>query len=216
METSPHTRGEPPQGNLAAYGVGNIPAYAGRTFCSYSISRIFWKHPRIRGENPVVNSAVGAARETSPHTRGELAVSVTTISHLGNIPAYAGRTWNSRSSRQLCWKHPRIRGENRSVAKAEFSVAETSPHTRGEQTFFFFVPNRLGNIPAYAGRTKVSQAYGYDIRKHPRIRGENPLMHLGLSLISETSPHTRGEHPRSATQRRFFRNIPAYAGRTHP
>ena len=39
-------------------------------------------------------------------------------------------------------------------------------------------------------------------------------MHLGLSLISETSPHTRGEHMTDIYTNDRLRNIPAYAGRT--
>ena len=193
METSPHTRGEPPQGNLAAYGVGNIPAYAGRTFCSYSISRIFWKHPRIRGENPVVNSAVGAARETSPHTRGERRNQKVCRVRRRNIPAYAGRTDKLLERSDLVRKHPRIRGENVAILAAHKKAKETSPHTRGEQAILPLLASSLRNIPAYAGRTNRMWSRQGRFEKHPRIRGENLTSISCWSVQTETSPHTRGE-----------------------
>ena len=83
-------------------------------------------------------------------------VSVTTISHHGNIPAYAGRTVFTDPSMTQQQKHPRIRGENSVPASDSKKAAETSPHTRGEHMTDIYTNDRLRNIPAYAGRTDTA------------------------------------------------------------
>ena len=71
VETSPHTRGELTSAQIDATGLGNIPAYAGRTIAICSSGMCCEKHPRIRGENLMPRSFTAGVRETSPHTRGE-------------------------------------------------------------------------------------------------------------------------------------------------
>ena len=72
-------------------------------------------------------------------------------------------------------------------------MTETSPHTRGELSDLVRDSRTTGNIPAYAGRTNQSDLDATTCEKHPRIRGENQAMLQSLSLLMETSPHTRGE-----------------------
>ena len=93
----------------------NIPAYAGRTGGSVSRSSWFKKHPRIRGENAAYGKIEVGDVETSPHTRGEPAVTSHEVLRGGNIPAYAGRTETNSIAPTSCKKHPRIRGENRNI-----------------------------------------------------------------------------------------------------
>ena len=152
--------------------------------------------------------------ETSPHTRGELSHPSRSNLARGNIPAYAGRTASGGNNVDRCRKHPRIRGENADRAATCAVFEETSPHTRGELTVRIFSQVRKGNIPAYAGRTMFCNGPICCSRKHPRIRGENLVTLLVLSLILETSPHTRGERLATVKARRRGGNIPAYAGRT--
>ena len=174
-----------------------------------------WKHPRIRGENDRVIAVQDEPQETSPHTRGERQHHPRTSRPAGNIPAYAGRTKTAICLDGCGGKHPRIRGENFWVLVREVEHLETSPHTRGER--FIKATPRVShrNIPAYAGRTLAwflrNVAYG----KHPRIRGENFKHRRVLTMIQETSPHTRGEHSAGSASTSPLRNIPAYAGRTH-
>ena len=72
-------------------------------------------------------------RETSPHTRGELAQEASDYADLRNIPAYAGRTPVVHGPPGGTRKHPRIRGENHAHWRTHLKSGETSPHTRGEQ-----------------------------------------------------------------------------------
>ena len=193
---------------------GNIPAYAGRTQERSLNAPYRQKHPRIRGENHRDLRRGRFFLETSPHTRGEPSAAVSVLDRPGNIPAYAGRTCFVRRSRRAFEKHPRIRGENLLLGDPEFGDLETSPHTRGELVWRIPTEDAHGNIPAYAGRTGCPKNPARLRQKHPRIRGENTPQHLAGGRITETSPHTRGEHRRSVFMRARQGNIPAYAGRT--
>ena len=133
---------------------------------------------------------------------------------LRNIPAYAGRTTSPGCKSEIMRKHPRIRGENAAAAQRSRTALETSPHTRGELVWRIPTEDAHGNIPAYAGRTGCPKNPARLRQKHPRIRGENTPQHLAGGRITETSPHTRGEHRRSVFMRARQGNIPAYAGRT--
>ena len=214
LETSPHTRGEPSAAVSVLDRPGNIPAYAGRTIYGEDVNLDAEKHPRIRGENHLARLQVRNHAETSPHTRGERCCCATQPDSPGNIPAYAGRTCFVRRSRRAFEKHPRIRGENLLLGDPEFGDLETSPHTRGELVWRIPTEDAHGNIPAYAGRTGCPKNPARLRQKHPRIRGENTPQHLAGGRITETSPHTRGEHRRSVFMRARQGNIPAYAGRT--
>ena len=92
IETSPHTRGEPPDVAGSAAKGGNIPAYAGRTDLASTTHRAAQKHPRIRGENDQLQNQHAFPQETSPHTRGEPLFFWLAAVGTRNIPAYAGRT----------------------------------------------------------------------------------------------------------------------------
>ena len=192
----------------------NIPAYAGRTTSPGCKSEIMRKHPRIRGENAAAAQRSRTALETSPHTRGEPVLSGEADELSRNIPAYAGRTSSWVIPSLAIWKHPRIRGENCQSSQKKNTQRETSPHTRGERIPVSAFSVRSRNIPAYAGRTGCPKNPARLRQKHPRIRGENTPQHLAGGRITETSPHTRGEHRRSVFMRARQGNIPAYAGRT--
>ena len=193
---------------------GNIPAYAGRTQERSLNAPYRQKHPRIRGENHRDLRRGRFFLETSPHTRGEPSAAVSVLDRPGNIPAYAGRTIYGEDVNLDAEKHPRIRGENHLARLQVRNHAETSPHTRGERCCCATQPDSPGNIPAYAGRTGCPKNPARLRQKHPRIRGENTPQHLAGGRITETSPHTRGEHRRSVFMRARQGNIPAYAGRT--
>ena len=90
--TSPHTRGKQYHRKCTRKGNRNIPAYAGKTFRGRPPPAPEKEHPRIRGENSIIENVHGKAIGTSPHTRGK-------------------RRY-SKSYSTLAAEHPRIRGEN--------------------------------------------------------------------------------------------------------
>ena len=90
--TSPHTRGKQCNTLTNAPNSRNIPAYAGKTLVDHQVFSFLSEHPRIRGENRMI--------EIDP------------VACQRNIPAYAGKTPGSHVERDCGREHPRIRGEN--------------------------------------------------------------------------------------------------------
>ena len=93
-------------------------------------------------------------------------------------------------------EHPRVCGEN------------TPANEHG------FDPRR--NIPAYAGKTATHQLSESAETEHPRVCGENPKIRSICCSYTGTSPRMRGKRPPSNRTLSMTRNIPAYAGKTHP
>ena len=92
LETPPLTRGRRGSGQLTAEGGGNTPAYAGKTSRALQIHEKGWKHPRLRGEDPVGLGGAPGYKETPPLTRGRLKNGDSNRGYSGNTPAYAGKT----------------------------------------------------------------------------------------------------------------------------
>ena len=159
-------------------------------------------------------SWIGMSSETSPHTRGKPLNGISNGLRPRNIPAYAGKTFESSSRTVSPGKHPRIRGENYGAELPSAWAPETSPHTRGKLQAAKKSLLEVGNIPAYAGKTPAHPPNPASSQKHPRIRGENPLAALKASVLIETSPHTRGKLTQQHFKDECSRNIPAYAGKT--
>ena len=88
--------------------------------------------------------------------------------------------------------HPRIRGEHGGRGVAAAHAVGSSPHTRGARHHHRHRGSAVGIIPAYAGSTRWSTAYGKNCPDHPRIRGEHFLSYPAPGLLPGSSPHTRG------------------------
>ena len=71
-------------------------------------------------------------RGSSPLTRGKLDVAQLLADGIGLIPAHAGKTSPSSTSRQGTTAHPRSRGENRGVTRICNEILGSSPLTRGK------------------------------------------------------------------------------------
>ena len=174
------------------------------------------EHPRIRGENTLPNPKQLRRCGTSPHTRGKPRVRLMFQQFLGNIPAYAGKTNYFGSVVAEMEEHPRIRGENPRQTPPRRPPRGTSPHTRGKPHSTLRWPAGRRNIPAYAGKTVWRGKIWVKIQEHPRIRGENAGNAFAAGGGEGTSPHTRGKLFHEWIGSMSSRNIPAYAGKTHP
>ena len=152
---------------------GNTPAYAGKTKHRASCSRTGWKHPRLRGEDfadgmslarpsetppltrgrPQLEPRPSSLPETPPLTRGRLNCLRERGLRNGNTPAYAGKTKDGIQALADGRKHPRLRGEDKSKVLKVVFILETPPLTRGRHARRNPEGYRLGNTPAYAGKT---------------------------------------------------------------
>ena len=112
--SSPHTRGARRPRPTGARGRRIIPAYAGSTPEPRPSAPPPSDHPRIRGEHDIITATGCRPWGSSPHTRGARADAHGDPALDGIIPAYAGSTSTTPSSRAGESDHPRIRGEHSS------------------------------------------------------------------------------------------------------
>ncbi len=89
-----------------------IPAYAGNTSGSITVTLLKTVYPRIRGEHAVLYKLMSPRAGLSPHTRGTLSEESVYPVHLRFIPAYAGNTPVFAPDCHKMAVYPRIRGEH--------------------------------------------------------------------------------------------------------
>ena len=151
---------------------------------------------------------------SSPLTRGKLSEDSHFAGAGGLIPAHAGKTRCSPTSRGTCTAHPRSRGENRTRCGLSPASGGSSPLTRGKLERRPRRARRLRLIPAHAGKTSSAYTCVHHRRAHPRSRGENGK---GVNIAKPrvgSSPLTRGKQSASNTRHNHRRLIPAHAGKT--
>ena len=85
---------------------------------------------------------------------------------------------------------------------------------RGKPWFALTLNTPLGNIPAYAGKTRSLLASCHGCGEHPRVCGENSPPFSYIPYYYGTSPRMRGKRRLELHQSGRQRNIPAYAGKT--
>ena len=90
--SSPLTRGKPCPHAHPSQRSRLIPAHAGKTLDCEGVGLVPGAHPRSRGENPPVRSALVADLGSSPLTRGKLGNGTIHGHGCGLIPAHAGKT----------------------------------------------------------------------------------------------------------------------------
>ena len=191
-----------------------IPAHAGKTFSGSPSHAHSKAHPRSRGENPLGDFVRVREGGSSPLTRGKPVPSVWWPALWWLIPAHAGKTPQSREPRTSAPAHPRSRGENATPTASASVSSGSSPLTRGKHVRETQVQNRLGLIPAHAGKTEKKIESGLGGAAHPRSRGENDAVVRRLAVLPGSSPLTRGKRIREDLSAQRDGLIPAHAGKT--
>ena len=192
--SSPLTRGKRPRRHQRGYGLGLIPAHAGKTGPPRRSAGRSRAHPRSRGENRSGLLSATMRTGSSPLTRGKRVNPRETRASGRLIPAHAGKTRSVASMSTVRPAHPRSRGENRPLVNRFLARDGSSPLTRGKRDPAVRRRRAGRLIPAHAGKTRRPTGYGRDCEAHPRSRGENRMAcHSGQSGVG-SSPLTRGKH----------------------
>ena len=151
---------------------------------------------------------------SSPLARGTRPFTPDTQVCTGLIPARAGNTFSSLSSRESLRAHPRSRGEHVwGKVSGPFPLG-SSPLARG--TRFSDAPEALGAglIPARAGNTGFVPLLNFLAGAHPRSRGEHHHCAQGPVASLGSSPLARGTPAVSIYSVSMAGLIPARAGNT--
>ena len=110
--SSPHARGTLLTDWRSTMLNGIIPACAGNTHGNGISPPCSRDHPRMRGEHADDRTAGSARRGSSPHARGTQVLCAGCAVADGIIPACAGNTSSTTTTRASKRDHPRMRGEH--------------------------------------------------------------------------------------------------------
>ena len=191
--SSPRVRGKRVITALVPILTRLIPACAGKTaFCSYP-EGLLRAHPRVCGENARKRVKTSYTPGSSPRVRGKRAAPRMRCDSAGLIPACAGKTEGTRSSRRNGRAHPRVCGENQLGRRGRGSIRGSSPRVRGKLLHNQCQGCGLRLIPACAGKTSLRGRNSNGTRAHPRVCGENSRV-LKVEYSPEgSSPRVRGK-----------------------
>ena len=133
LGSSPLMRGKRPERVDELPEPGLIPAHAGKTSLNRAARSRSGAHPRSRAENPATCGSCVAVAGSSPLTQGKHEHAGRNLRRRGIIPAHAGKTLISGSSRPRAWVHPRSLEENMGTVFGGVAGAGSSPPTRGKR-----------------------------------------------------------------------------------
>ena len=151
--SSPLSWGKPRIQSTISFDIRIIPTHAGKTVRCVIPTRSATVHPRSRGENAPGIASASWFQGSSPLTRGKPARTGGGLRARRLIPAHAGKTGGSRSSRLPPRAHPRSPGENLRLPKVPTHFSGSSPLTRGKHQEPDNGACNTGLIPAHAGKT---------------------------------------------------------------
>ena len=212
--SSPRVRGKPHHGLRVRLPVGLIPACAGKTGGGLGGAGPHGAHPRVCGENTLVESGSTLRRGSSPRVRGKLGLTQTKVSARRLIPACAGKTSRSRGSACPGSAHPRVCGENDRAAPLDDEGKGSSPRVRGKPPRHPVGGAHPRLIPACAGKTWNGWGTALKPAAHPRVCGENLLDGDPPPPTTGSSPRVRGKRPPGPVALTVAGLIPACAGKT--
>ena len=109
-----------------------IPAHAGKTRPTPTVTRRCRAHPRSRGENQSCQTLGRSLLGSSPLTRGKRQACLYCPATSRLIPAHAGKTFCRGVLAGALSAHPRSRGENPYVVLESSLRHGSSPLTRGK------------------------------------------------------------------------------------
>ena len=129
---------------------------------------------------------------SSPRVRGTLFKDAGCTVGAGIIPACAGNTTVSKTSRRRSGDHPRVCGEHRDQILQNLRDLGSSPRVRGTLLRHEGLKILAGIIPACAGNTGKHSPLVRFLRDHPRVCGEHPLDIIQELFALGSSPRVRG------------------------
>ena len=131
--SSPRVRGKLVRCCGCGLDGGLIPACAGKTLSSRMLKTWAAAHPRVCGENHIVEDWQDYVKGSSPRVRGKHLQLADDSLRRGLIPACAGKTPRSRSGRLTLRAHPRVCGENSPRDAGGLALRGSSPRVRGKR-----------------------------------------------------------------------------------
>ena len=167
------------------------------------------------GETKALDRAVATRNGPSPRGRGNQGLREADHTHIGSIPAWAGKPAGGRDSSRSRWVHPRVGGETNVQNAIESLIGGPSPRGRGNLALPSPAPALHGSIPAWAGKPADRRPALPLHWVHPRVGGETTLTSIGIGSTNGPSPRGRGNQGRRRLRGPPIGSIPAWAGKPH-
>ena len=232
--SSPRVRGKRLR-RLARHSRGRlIPACAGKTAPVPTLMVSSTAHPRVCGENILMDINKLLLGGSSPRVRGKPwgYPPGTLVTWL--IPACAGKTSSELRRSRPTAAHPRVCGENLVLGGRAWGWVGSSPRVRGKLGLGAQRPPRRGSSPRVRGKPGRAPAHpvrlglipacagktgrrGYALRAypaHPRVCGENLNRMWQIASHGGSSPRVRGKPLPRLRDLLEPGLIPACAGKT--
>ena len=169
-----------------------IPAWAGNSEAVETKSGYAPVHPRVGGEQSIVNGAVSPIAGSSPRGRGTGLRLRPCARCRRFIPAWAGNRRSDPERTEPRPVHPRVGGEQPVALDVMKAWGGSSPRGRGTGDLRLpFAPQRRF-IPAWAGNSLLLIPQGLEKPVHPRVGGEQPVRPVLAHRQVGSSPRGRG------------------------
>ena len=195
---------------------GIIPARAGFTPGSTSVSSRLTDHPRSRGVYVNLTRLEVFCKGSSPLARGLHQDQYPRAVAARIIPARAGFTVKFVWGLSTLSDHPRSRGVYRSWSACSGTASGSSPLARGLQELERVFWDRKRIIPARAGFTRPRAPATPRPGDHPRSRGVYGTTSTATRSVRGSSPLARGLRELDTARGLLQGIIPARAGFTSP
>ena len=207
-------RGKLTRDSGAPSGLRITPACAGKTERRERERSKDEDHPRVCGENYLLEWNSLMIRGSPPRVRGKLNPPRSRILGWRITPACAGKTNFCQSVPGKEQDHPRVCGENQDFLPCSFLPLGSPPRVRGKRVRYGKRWPRYRITPACAGKTSQKFERPYGAWDHPRVCGENPPRWMQRTLNSGSPPRVRGKQPLPQSAWHYQRITPACAGKT--
>ena len=192
MGSPPLARGTVHQQPPYCRAFGITPACAGNRPAGAETTPPWGDHPRLRGEQlyDALNPTVGWG--SPPLARGTVKSLSQPFNICGITPACAGNRYSMGEAGSGNRDHPRLRGEQISIAHKSCCIVGSPPLARGTVHCLQYGIRHLRITPACAGNRPCTPIMRYTIRDHPRLRGEQLLCQPREKLLPGSPPLARG------------------------
>ena len=170
------------------------PACAGKTSGSLPMVSASTDHPRVCGENARTVQKSARWSGSPPRVRGKHRDNAPFACRRRITPACAGKTDGTGFHIFAFADHPRVCGENYSIASCFVKNSGSPPRVRGKPGLMAWMANRDRITPACAGKTGGLRYSTFPLTDHPRVCGENFSGFLECLRVYGSPPRVRGKH----------------------
>ena len=189
----PHARGRLDEDKITQEVRRITPACAGKTPTPTNPTQPSPDHPRMRGEDFGPAFFCTLPSGSPPHARGRPRPPADSCPRGGITPACAGKTRRGHAHSHPTRDHPRMRGEDRGLSLADPRVLGSPPHARGRLAGLRGHDRKVGITPACAGKTPGRTSGKPPPPDHPRMRGEDAGVAVGVDPFGWITPACAGK-----------------------